>query len=32
VEEVPSAFVCQNYACLLPATDPKTFAEQLAAP
>ncbi|MBI2172271.1 MAG: thioredoxin domain-containing protein [Chloroflexi bacterium] len=31
VEGKPSAFVCQNYACLLPATEPETFAEQLAA-
>ena len=27
----PSAFVCQNYACLLPATDPQTLAKQLDA-
>ncbi len=31
LEDKPSAFVCQNYACLMPATEPEQFAEQLAA-
>ena len=30
VDEKPSAFVCQNYACLLPVTDPAALAEQLS--
>ena len=27
----PTAFVCQNYACQLPVTDPEALAEQLEA-
>jgi uncharacterized protein len=26
------AYVCRNYACLLPAEDPATLADQLAGP
>ena len=29
VNDLPSAFVCENYACMLPATDAETLAEQL---
>ncbi len=30
VDGKPSVFVCQNYSCLMPATDPEALAEQLA--
>ena len=29
VDDKPTAFVCQNYACQLPATEPQALAEQL---
>ena len=29
VNDLPTAFVCENYACMLPATDAETLAEQL---
>jgi uncharacterized protein YyaL (SSP411 family) len=29
VDDRPTAFVCQNYACQLPATEPQALAEQL---
>ncbi len=29
VNDMPTAFVCQNYACQLPATEPQALAEQL---
>jgi len=30
VDGKPSAFVCQNYSCLLPATDAEALADQLS--
>ncbi|MDO8750322.1 MAG: thioredoxin domain-containing protein [Dehalococcoidia bacterium] len=30
VDGKPSVFVCQNYSCLLPVTDPEALAEQLS--
>ncbi len=29
---LPTAYVCQNYACQLPVTDPEALLEQLGAP
>ena len=29
VNDLPTAFVCENYACMLPATDAETLAGQL---
>jgi uncharacterized protein YyaL (SSP411 family) len=29
VDEKPTAYVCQNFACKLPVTDPADFAQQL---
>ena len=31
IDGLPSAFVCENYVCMMPATDPATLAEQLSA-
>ena len=32
INGLPSAFVCENYVCMMPATDQATLAEQLSAP
>ena len=32
INDLPSAFVCENYVCMMPATDPAALAEQLSAP
>ncbi len=32
INDLPSAFVCENYVCMMPATDPATLAEQLSTP
>ncbi len=29
VDDRPAAFVCQNYACQMPATEPQALAEHL---
>ena len=29
VDGKPTAYVCQNYVCQLPVTDPQALAEQL---
>jgi len=31
VNNAPTAYVCENYACQLPVTDPSTLAAQLNA-
>ena len=31
ISGLPAAYVCQNYACLIPATGPEALAEQLAS-
>ena len=31
IEGKPTAYVCQNYACQLPVTDPESLASQLAS-
>ena len=31
IDGLPTAYVCQNYACLMPATEPEALAEQLAS-
>ena len=32
INGLPSAFVCENYVCMMPATDPAMLAEQLSTP
>ena len=31
VDEKPTAYICQNFTCKLPVTDPADFAQQLSA-
>lgn len=31
VDEKPTAYICQNFTCKLPVTDPEDFAQQLSA-